>query len=240
MVKNKKFLGVKLTRDVENALSEIVNLAQKNHHQEDSDTKTLSDMLSTAKTAGTIPLKAMTIAKSLNPSTELLEKLNVSLEGTSLAYEAVPSETVTADQESYQQRIARLKLKQEERRYSTLTKNLDHSKSDDATIKSMMYAASVGANMIVAPISIGILMYFFSGKLFDFVIPGYRPEPGKIDIHGVIAGVITGVIMLFIEMILFVIRNHEMDRFISKKTKEQSQMNPFGYDPKKSQRNFEG
>jgi hypothetical protein len=48
----------------------------------------------------------------------------------------------------------------------------------------MMYAASGGAKMIVAPISIGVLMYFFAGKLFSFITPGYQPEPGMINIKG--------------------------------------------------------
>jgi len=102
----------------------------------------------------------------------------------------------------------------------------------------MTYAASIGANMIVAPISIGVLIYFFAGKLFAFIVPGYQVEEGKINIHGVIVGVISGVVMLFIEMILFVIRNHEMDRFITKKMKKHK--NPFGYEKKAAERTYQG
>lgn len=231
----KKFQGIALTEDIKRSLNEITEASTNQEVAE-----RLLEILSLASSSGTIPLKAITLAKSLNPSTELLDKLNSSLEGTKLVYETVQPELVAVDQKSYQQRINRLKLKQEERKYAKLTKNLDNSSSDDATLKSMMYAASIGANMIVAPISIGVLMYFFSGKLFEFVIPGYRPEPGKIDIKGVIAGVLSGVLMLFIEMILFVIRNHEMDRFMTKKEKDKNNVNPFGYDPKKAERTFEG
>ena len=119
-----------------------------------------------------------------------------------------------------------------------MTQNLDSAPADDATLKSMTYAASIGANMIVAPISIGVLMYFFAGKLFAFIVPGYQVEEGKINIHGVIVGVISGVVMLFIEMILFVIRNHEMDRFITKKMKKHK--NPFGYEKKAAERTYQG
>jgi HPt (histidine-containing phosphotransfer) domain-containing protein len=231
----KKFQGIELTKDIRCSLNAILEASTNQEVGE-----LLSEILSLASSSGTIPLKAITLAKSLNPSSELLDKLNTSLEGTKLVYETIKPQLVAVDQESYQQRITRLKLKQEERKYAKLTKNLDKATSDDATLKSMMYAASVGANMVVAPISIGVLMYFFSGKLFEFVIPGYRPEPGKIDIKGVIAGVLSGVLMLFIEMILFVIRNHEMDRFMTKKAKEQKDVNPFGYDPKKAERTFEG
>ena len=231
----KKFQGIALTDDIKCSLNEITEASTNQDVAE-----RLLEILSLASSSGTIPLKAISLAKSLNPSTELLDKLNASLEGTKLVYETVQPELVAVDQKSYQQRINRLKLKQEERKYAKLTKNLDNSSSDDATLKSMMYAASIGANMIVAPISIGVLMYFFSGKLFEFVIPGYRPEPGKIDIKGVIAGVLSGVLMLFIEMILFVIRNHEMDRFMTKKEKDKKNVNPFGYDPKKAERTFEG
>jgi len=81
--------------------------------------------------------------------------------------------------------------------------------------------------------------YFFAGKLFAFIIPNYQQvDDGKLNIHGVIAGVISGVIMLFIEMILFVIRNHEMDKFVTKKMK--TKKNPFGYDKKTAQRTFQG
>ena len=44
-------------------------------------------------------------------------------------------------------------------------------------------------------------------------------KDGKLNIAGVIAGVVSGVIMLFIEMILFVFWNHEMDAAITKKKK---------------------
>ena len=143
----------------------------------------------------------------------------------------------------YEKRIQKLKLGIEERNYSKLTSNIESKKNDDAALSSMLYASSVGMNMIVAPISIGVLMYFFAGKLMVWIfandsVDSNRKE-GKLNIHGVIVGVISGVIMLFIEMILFVIRNHEMDRVLSDK-KKKSKKNAFGYDPKHAQRTFHG
>ncbi len=165
------------------------------------------------------------------------------------------------EKKAYQKRIEYLKLNLEERKYSNLTRNLDVTPKDDQTLSSMLYASSVGMNMIVAPISIGVLMYFFAGKLFLWIFgstpdehgdnpneqyirtsnqysKNYNPD-GQLNIHGVIVGVISGVIMLFIEMILFVIRNHEMDRHLTEK-KKKGKKNPFGYDAKSAKRTFHG
>lgn len=112
-------------------------------------------------------------------------------------------------------------------------------------MKSMTYATSVGMNMIVAPISFGAFMYFFSGQLFGRVLDkdgdgqSSRHINNNVDIRAVIAGVISGVIMLFIEMTLFVIRSHEMDAAVTKKAKKR-QVNPFGYDKRTAARTFEG
>ena len=201
-------------------------------------------------TLNPIPLNAVTIAKAIAAASDTasasastprtstitsLQKLNQALERTQLEFSKPPKPPKS---QVYQTRIVKLKLAEQERNYTKLTKNIHHAEADDATIQSMMYAASVGANMIVAPISIGVLMYFFAGKLFSFITPGYQPEPGKINIRGVIAGVIAGVLMLFIEMILFVIRNHEMDKFITKKMKKHK--NPFGYDKETANRTYQG
>ena len=203
-------------------------------------------------TLNPIPLNAVTIAKAIAAASDTasasasastprtstitsLQKLNQALERTQLEFSKPPKPPKS---QVYQTRIVKLKLAEQERNYTKLTKNIHHAEADDATIQSMMYAASVGANMIVAPISIGVLMYFFAGKLFSFITPGYQPEPGKINLRGVIAGVIAGVLMLFIEMILFVIRNHEMDKFITKKMKKHK--NPFGYDKETANRTYQG
>mmetsp|Transcript_8206 Transcript_8206/g.11725 ORF Transcript_8206/g.11725 Transcript_8206/m.11725 type:complete len:290 (+) Transcript_8206:118-987(+) len=152
-------------------------------------------------------------------------------------------EEITVERKKYLLRMERLKLRNEERNYSKLTRNLDRKVEDDATMKSMSYAASVGANMIVAPISFGVFMYFFSGAVFGWILGDNDDTQGNrgnnVDIKKVIAGVISGVVMLFIEMILFVIRNHEMDESVRKK-KKKAHANPFGYDKKKAERTFHG
>ena len=164
--------------------------------------------------------------------------------GTTTTTTAATTSTTATTQ--YNKRIEKLKLKIEERNYKSLTSNLNTKKEDDATLSSMLYASSVGMNMIVAPISIGVIMYFFAGKLSVWIfgadsgsITGSNRKEGQLNIHGVIVGVLSGVIMLFIEMILFVIRNHEMDTHLTNK-KKRSKSNAFGYDPRTAERTFHG
>jgi Endoplasmic reticulum-based factor for assembly of V-ATPase len=133
----------------------------------------------------------------------------------------------------FEKRLARLRLQNEETKYYKMTSNVStqSKKDDDITTKSMTYAASVGLNMIVAPLSFGIFMYFFSGPILNFCWSNFRVHPGAVDIRRVIIGVISGVVMLFIEMLLFVIRTHEMDRQMQKKLKKNkgtSAIKPFG------------
>jgi hypothetical protein len=248
MGKGEYIQGISLTPGLKEVLKNIIDDGGNNDAEGDASIN-LRQIIDEADTSlpehQVITLKAIKLAKSiitgLDDSMSQLKKLDQSLCNAKLVFnsdESTTSPEAEANKSSYANRITKLKLKEQERNYSKLTANLDHSVADDTNMKSMTYAASVGANMIVAPISIGVLMYFFAGKLFAFVVPSYRVEPGKIDIAGVIAGVITGVVMLFIEMILFVIRSHEMDKFVTKKMKKE--VNPFGYDKKAAQRTFEG
>ena len=152
---------------------------------------------------------------------------------------------LTKEQRKFQVRMRQLRLQNEERKYMKITQNVHKIKINDDTIttRSMTYAASIGLNMIVAPITFGVFMYFFAGSLFDYFWPvavssttttahhHYHPAT-TVDVKKVIAGVISGVIMLFIEMILFVIRTHEMDKAMLQKRKKQghiSSLSPFGY-----------
>lgn len=135
------------------------------------------------------------------------------------------------ERRKFQHRMQKLRFQNEETKYSKLTSNLNmNAVPDDVTTKSMTYAASIGLNMIVAPISFGVFMYFFAGSLLDYVWPpqpvqhqNYTPP----DIKKIIVGVVSGVAMLFIEMLLFVIRTHEMDKAMRKKNKKQK--SPFGH-----------
>lgn len=173
----------------------------------------------------------------------------------SLAYTSPPSkesslesnpEGLTAERRKYLNRIEKLKLQSEETKYSKITTNIkDQRQEDDITAKSMTYAASVGINMIVAPISFGTFMYFFSGGVFDFFFPPNIDDdfnnssgtknlnPTGVDIKRVIIGVISGVIMMIIEMLLFVIRTHEFDHYATKKKKKRG-VEPFGVYSSKS------
>jgi hypothetical protein len=155
---------------------------------------------------------------------------------------AAESENMEKQQKKYNKRMDRLRLQQEETKYSKLTSNLGKVvKDDDVTTKSMTYAASIGLNMIVAPISFGVLMYFFAGSLLDYFYPAVQSKSAALtnapDIRKVIMGVISGVAMLFIEMILFVIRTDEMDKAIRKKGKKRKQ-GPFGYYSSATTKNF--
>ena len=140
---------------------------------------------------------------------------------------------LTREQRQYRQRIRRLSLQREQARYSAITKNLSsmtHAVQDDGiTTKSMTYAASIGLNMIVAPISFGVFMYFFAGAVLDKFWPDQQPKAGGTDIKRVIAGVVSGVLMLFIEMLLFVIRTHEMEKALRRKQRKTGKQGPFGY-----------
>jgi len=152
----------------------------------------------------------------------------------SLAYTDVTamSKEETLRQKKYQQRMERLRQLQEERKYSKLTHNLSNTKviqDDDVTTKSMTYAASIGLNMIVAPLSFGCFMYFFSGGVMDYFWKQPDLRPGSTDVRKVIVAVISGVVMLFIEMLLFVIRTHELDRALRLKSKKQKRVGPFGH-----------
>merc|ERR1711957_408497 len=109
-----------------------------------------------------------------------------------------------------------------------------------------MYATSVGLNMIVAPLTFGAFMYFFAGGILDRF---FDDEEGgnnnhrvnNIDIRRVIAGVVSGVFMLFVEMLLFVIRTNELDASVRKKgRRKENRANPFGYTAKNMARVYEG
>jgi Endoplasmic reticulum-based factor for assembly of V-ATPase len=159
-------------------------------------------------------------------------KLEEALGRSQLQFTAPPADDTAESREKrgWQKRMDRLRLQNEETNYYKMTSNVStkSKKDDDITTKSMTYAASVGLNMIVAPISFGVFMYFFSGPVLNFVWSNFVVQ-GGVDIRRVIIGVTSGVAMLFIEMLLFVIRTHEMDRQMRKKQKKKgTSVKPFG------------
>lgn len=170
-----------------------------------------------------------------------INSLERALLNTSLCYTPRPSsETEPKERRKFRKRIARLRLQSEETKYLKLTNNLNSNvQDDDITGRSMTYAASVGLNMIIAPLSFGCFMYFFSGGFFDYVLGESfsARTTGGVDIKRVIVGVVSGVAMLFIEMILFVIRTHEFEAHQVKKNKKKG-VQPFGVYTKKTEKSL--
>lgn len=188
-------------------------------------------------------MRSVVISSSMTheEKSTLLQDMEEAISQSSLVYSAPPAEDgkiSSEEQKKFSKRLERLRLRAEEAKYKKLTQNLDQTVADDVTMKSMSYAASVGLNMIVAPISFGVFMYFFAGSLFGWMTEGDQ-APGQTDIKSVITGVISGVLMLFIEMTLFVIRSHEMDASVRKKSKK-SHVNPFGYNKQRAMKTFQG
>lgn len=243
---------VKLTLDA--IMSGMDGGEDTNNDDEEDENK---DQLDDDKKDGNvvIPLKTISAAKSLLQSStaptdtkdKLKEQLETFLKKQRLVFTRCSNENDpekrTKEQEAFQKRLTMLRLRQQERNYSGLTSNIDKRVEQDETISGMMYATSVGANMIVAPITFGVFMYFFGAKFFSWMDDhqggGSQRKEGQLDVRGVIVGVISGVIMLFIEMILFVIRNHEMDKYMTKK-KKTDRTNAFGYNKKRAERTFMG
>lgn len=210
---------------------------------------------STFSLEGLKPLKFLIDNSSTTSNVDkmrLYTELEVALRGTGLSFptnnSSTPSTTKSIELEKRRQR---LRMLGEERSYGKLTRNLKtHSilKDDDITTKSMMYASSVGLNMIVAPISFGVFMYFFAGGIVSRFIDGEQQDDniinydrwqgtGGVDVRRVIAGVVSGVFMLFVEMILFVIRSHELDAEVARKgRRRENRANPFGYTEKSMKR----
>jgi hypothetical protein len=258
---NKKRLqGVQGTRELSELLEEALQIARKNDTSSSSSFANARSVLlefdttrnSTNKSNEEIvPLpigvvvamkivltSSSTTDKNDNTQTNRVEQALLTSR-TQLVFTSPPkataeeAENLEKHQKKYQKRMDRLRLLQEETNYSKLTSNLGKVvKDDDVTTKSMTYAASIGLNMIVAPISFGVLMYFFAGSLLDFFWPTVSSRSAQLtngpDIRSVIMGVISGVMMLFIEMILFVIRTDEMDKAMRKKARKRKQ-GPFGY-----------
>ncbi len=99
--------------------------------------------------------------------------------------------------------------------------------------------------MIVGPLAFGTFMYFFAGGILNRFFDSNEDDNGRgrngVDVRRVIAGVVSGVFMLFVEMILFVIRSHELDASVRKKgRKAEYRANPFGYTQKSMARTYVG
>jgi len=97
----------------------------------------------------------------------------------------------------------------------------------------MKYATSVCMNMILAPISIGGFIYYCSQWMVK------DSGSNKVSLARILWSVCSGIIILFIEMVLFIIRNDRMDVTIEKKRVRRNVI-CFGYDRKKKDIPFNG
>lgn len=119
-----------------------------------------------------IPISVLRAVENLcDGKTEYLERLDKCLRATKLAFTPPPPESPESEgRKKFRRRIERLKLKDEERNYGGLVKNVGlQGPADDVTTRSMTYAASIGLNMIIAPLSFGCFMYFFAGGIFSYM-----------------------------------------------------------------------
>lgn len=183
-----------------------------------------------------IPIRVLQSIRLLMPPPER-ESFDRTLESgntTRLAFTPSYEPELTSERKKYLARMEKLRLKSEETKYTKITNNIkDQRQEDDTTTKSMTYAASIGINMIVAPISFGTFMYFFSGGVLNVLFPSSEEDnkrnlnPTGVDVKQVIVAVISGVIMMIIEMVLFVIRTHEFETHATKKKKKRG-VQPFG------------
>lgn len=210
MVLNGKTLeGVKATPELLSLLSESITAAATN------DDKSASEQVpgsAVANAMAPLPLsEAKPLLKSRSDDNVVplsviramysaldddgRKKLDTALAQTQLVYsQPPPPQEETPEQVKFHKRMERLRLRAEEARYMKLTNNIDTKVEDDVTTKSMTYAASVGLNMIVAPLSFGVLMYFFAGAVFGWVLgeDARELQPHETDIKSVIAGMLFG------------------------------------------------
>ena len=123
-------------------------------------------------TSASIPVSVLRAVETLCAErTEYLKRMDKCLQATKLAFTPPPPESADSEErKKFRRRIEQLKLRDEERSYGGLVKNVGlHAPADDVTTRSMTYAASIGLNMIVAPLSFGCFMYFFAGGLFNYM-----------------------------------------------------------------------
>jgi hypothetical protein len=189
-------------------------------------------------------MKAVFLWNEPSDGTAIVDELSGALHSSGLFFTPPPrsllddddvdESTLTVEQIRWRRRMMRLRMKAEETKYARITKNLgipleDEDGDDRITTKSMTYAASIGLNMIVAPLSFGVFMYFFAGSILDYFWPPSEDHSAKhgnpsADIRRVMAGVVSGVLMMFVEMLLFVIRTHEFDRAMTQKKKKRQKI----------------
>lgn len=179
-------------------------------------------------------LRALQTVAKASENSALREAFAASKPSTRLMFkqESRPVRSASAERK-YQNRMDRLRLQHESHRYAMLTTNIGKTvQDDDITAKSMTYAASIGLNMIIAPLSFGAFMYHFGGSLLDYIWPNLSTGPGgrKSVTPKILLGVVAGVGLLFVELLLFVIRTHTLEKAMrTKKRVSTAAVQPFGH-----------
>eukprot|EP00816_Leptocylindrus_hargravesii_P009194 CAMPEP_0196812884 /NCGR_PEP_ID=MMETSP1362-20130617/32057_1 /TAXON_ID=163516 /ORGANISM="Leptocylindrus danicus, Strain CCMP1856" /LENGTH=242 /DNA_ID=CAMNT_0042188827 /DNA_START=53 /DNA_END=781 /DNA_ORIENTATION=- len=222
----KRLLGIANTKELHSVVLEIHRIngtLEKSIAKDQQETVELSEIA----TVKSMVDKLKTEKKDMRQELDYLNKrFENALRGSTLMF-SKPDETKSKDPErlKFEKRMERLRLKSEEMKYQSLTQNLaQNPKTDDVTTRSMTYATSIGLNMIVAPISFGAFVYFFAGQFIDFD-EGYRGRRG--EARRVLLSVLAGIFMLFVEMILYVIRSHQLEESVRSKQKKATP-SPFG------------
>jgi hypothetical protein len=180
----KRLEGVKATDDLRRLIRDVRSMGT-NHAAATSTWESLDESIpSLSSTEAALNLRNFDTSNPFIPfavlrAVDLLtandpqhkQRLEACLRSTQLAFTPPPPRgSETEERKKFRRRIEMLKLKQEENRYGGLVKNVGlHAPNDDVTTRSMTYAASIGLNMIVAPLSFGCLMYFFAGGLFNYM-----------------------------------------------------------------------
>ena len=183
---HKRLQGVKATDDLREIIRDVRSHAGKQSDEGDDDNTAPSSPLDSAlsllsrdasveilrnfdTTTQFIPISVLRAVEKL-ASEANQQRLNECLSHTTLAFTPPPpAEPETAQHAKFRRRLERLRLQQDERRYGAYVQNVGTTAvPDDVTTRSMTYAASIGLNMIVAPLSFGCFMYFFAGGVLSY------------------------------------------------------------------------
>lgn len=179
--RNKRLEGVQSTdelrlliRDARTALG-TTNIASYDNEKELSPAQAVKILRDFDTTSSVVPIKVLraveTLCDNKKGGADYLKRLDACLHATQLAFTPpLPQMPESEERKKFRMRMEKLKLRQEENRYGGLVKNVGvQGQPDDVTTRSMTYAASIGLNMIIAPLSFGCFMYFFAGGLFDYL-----------------------------------------------------------------------
>ena len=151
------------------------------------------------------PVRVDALASELaknNSSTRL--SLRSALRGTKLVFPA-PTPHTTPDP-AVATRREMLARRAEHREYATLVSSVHRApvRPEERVGASLRHQYTIGANMVVAPVASSFICYILSKSLVEKAT------------SRVVAGLMGGIVMLFVEMILYIARaymvDHQADR----------------------------